>query len=438
MRRSLVIMLLLLVLSVGGLCLAHRRVDAAKDAVTLDETVLYGEKSSARGLVVDSSFQCDYRLFWNIRQTFGEEPEVRTAFAFSQAEKRAVQSRVYSGAMFHYVFGGYGASTTGSLAMEDESAPVRDVASRTRAGEKHSELVYLKDYYDYFPILLDFDLPISIAMDEDIRQSFADYFRIPIKSDYRVEITVEKNASGDVFCMGISSVAGSEMYLESESVITDTGCFFTLTCSGWDGILLDTSLIPGGYGIYYLPYAQGMQIQTAFRVDPAQAKIVSLQASADKKELLLVTQEGGAYMLTILDAATAEPLCKMSLFDDGENFWKLFIQDNFLVAQSGSRLAVVTKSAYGVYTPEMTVDTVTAKEYGFSMAWDAAVDYDGSHLAVAAFQQYKVCGYDLAVFDGNGLSFLGRYDNSLDIDLPQSSGSWGRSESVPLSVIWDE
>jgi hypothetical protein len=448
MQRSLIIALLLAALSVGGISLVHGGVDVAKDAVTLDETVLYGDGAAAEGIVVDSGFHCDYHLFWDIRYTVGKVPETHTDFTFSQAERRAYEPHIYYGALFNYDFGGSGKSASGGINPEDESPPIRDVANRTPNGEERTEVIYLKDYYDYYPLQLDFDLPgTGIAANEETLKSFSDYFKIPVDPQAEIEIRVEKNAAGEVSSIGVAPAEGSELSLDSSSAVTNTGCFFTLSCRGSDGALLDTGHIPGGYGIYHLPCpqdaqtdAQDVQLQTVFQVDPQKADNVTLQASADQSELLLVTKENQAYMLTVIDTATVTQLQKIKLLDcpSDESFWKMFIYGDFIVSFAGGRLAVVAETADCTYELRFIADTAKAEESGFAMALDAAMDYDGERLAVASFQRDRVCGFYLAVFDPTGLTYLGRYDNSLDKDLAQSSVPWGKAEEAPLSVSWSE
>ncbi|NLM62086.1 MAG: hypothetical protein GX193_08435, partial [Clostridiales bacterium] len=69
MRKSIIIVIMLLVLSLSGVIIAHGMVDESKDAVVLDETVLYGDKSAAEGLSVNIRVHCNNRLFWDTTYT---------------------------------------------------------------------------------------------------------------------------------------------------------------------------------------------------------------------------------------------------------------------------------------------------------------------------------------------------------------------------------
>ena len=54
MRKATIAMLLLLVISIGGVCVAAAGVHAPHDQVELKENVIYGNSSAASGLEVQA------------------------------------------------------------------------------------------------------------------------------------------------------------------------------------------------------------------------------------------------------------------------------------------------------------------------------------------------------------------------------------------------
>jgi hypothetical protein len=298
-----------------------------------------------------------------------------------------------------------------------------------------------------------FDLPGYYGMPEDsyAAKLFKDYFKIPVWPEHQTEITIRKNAGGSVYSIGASSVQGHDVHIESFSVLTDTGCFFTLAYRTASGEALDMSGIPGGYGIYYVPCRQedgatapdADGLVTAYAVDPESARIVTLQASADKSELLLVTEEDGMYMLTILDTQTVTPRQKLALFPVPQpaGFQTIYVFDDFIVPLSGdATFAVLTETADGRYEPQFTSDMKKAESLKYGFTAPTVMDYDGGRLAVASFQEnyagfYGTCGFYLSVFDETGLVYLGRYDSSLDKSLPYDYSLRCRPVDLdPLSV----
>ncbi len=457
MRKSLTLLLVFFILSVGALIFAHGWVNKAQDVVIIDETVLYGDKTAAEGLRIDCNTHCDYHLFWNTAYTVGEKPVIETVFDFSQAQRRAAYVHDFIGLMVDGSFSGYDTSSSSGIDMENQSAPVWDVARRTEPGEKHTEVVYFKDYYDYYPIGVGFDMPGGgFAGADEVQAVFNEYFKIPVWPEHKLIITVEKDAAGKARSISRSSVEDHDVYLDTRSVLTDTGCFFTLAIRTTTGLLLDTSRIPGGYGVYYIPFNETSdapntfmnQLSTVYPVDETAAEIISLQTTVDKSRLLLVTKEDGAYMLTVIDAVTMEQLQKMKLFDVTEDmsFDTIYTYDDYIVPYaSNGRFLVMTENDKGVYEIQISAELGEAKSLRYSPSLSAPVmDFDGRRLVVSNFQttvdyHYSnvACGFYLAVFDQSGLIYYGQYDHSLDKSPGMDySGNCLPSDQNPLTVAW--
>lgn len=446
MRKSFLIMVLMLAMSVGLVYVAHGRVEQDKERVAINETVLYGDKAAAEGITIDCSAYCANHLFWDTHYTVGEEPVTHTDFTFSQAEKRQSNNYPYPGIVIYGNYGGYGINSTGGISMEEQTTPVQAVASRTAPGEEHKETVYMKDFYDYYPIYVDArQSDIVNVLSEDKQKTFSDYFKFPVYPAHQLEISVTKDAAGSVHSISVTDLNG--VYLVSESVLTDSGCFFILSCrTSNDGSLLDTSQIAGGYGIYYVPYDEDNntidlaveQVDMVFGVDAEQAEIVSLRASTDKKTLLLLTRENEAYMLTVIDAATMTQRQKLKLLStpEAESFGPMFIYDDFIVPViSGGRFAVVAVTSSGDYELRFTGQ---AEVLQFDLSIGTVMDFDGERLAITEFlSRYDTCDFYLDVFDKTGLIYSGKYDNSLDNGPFADSVYRCRPvESNPLRITW--
>lgn len=462
MRKSLILTLLLLTLAAGSFGYIHVSVDVSKDAVVIDETVLYGDKSIAKGIAVDLSTHCDYHLFWDTRYTVEEKPETSTAFTFSQTQRHPV--RPAAGQPFEiYLDGmlsGGSTSTSGGLDMEAPHIPLpfRDVATRTQPGKKRTELIHVKDYYDFYPILIGFERPSGVVVNRDTLNLFADYFKIPVHPEHQVEIGIEKNAAGNVYSINLSPIQDTEVYSHATSVVTDCHWFFTFSCTTVDGKLLDTSYIPGGYGIYRFPrhtesgvhILTADELQTVFPLDAERTRVIDLKTSQDKTKLLLVTSEDGTYMLTVIDATTMAELQKLRIMDvDTVSEWwpfrfrNLYVYEDFIVAVSDdSRFALLTLNAAGNYEVqfEASFDKVEGLEYVFSS--ELAMDYSGEKLVVAAFQNgyYRprnYCSFYLAVYDNAGLAYAGHYQHNLDKSQMDHYPYICRPlEGAPLRVTW--
>lgn len=459
MRKSLTFVLLLLLVATGSFGYIHGSVDASKDAVVIDETVLYGDKSMAEGLVVDISVDCDNRLFWDTRYTVGEKPEISTTFTFSQTQRQPEQT----GPTFHIgldgTFHGWGASGSNlDLRAETYPLPVRDVAARTKPGENRTETVYVKDYYDFYPISVGFERPPGFAVNEDTNNLFADYFKFPIHPEHQVEINIEKNAAGSVCSIGLSSVQGTNVYSHTISTVTTSHCFFTFTCFTEEGQLLDTSHIPGGCGVYRFPrhtesgvhILTADELQTVFPLDE-QARVVSLETSQDESKLLLVTSEDEDYMLTVIDATTLVELQKLRIMradTESSGPWvpmlrNFYIYEDYIVpVSSDNRFVVLALNAEGDYEVqfEASLSEIEGHESAFSS--ELGTSYNGKELAVAAFhynysRPRSICSFYLAVYADAGLAYAGRYQHSLDKSLMDDYSLICRPlDGAPPRVMW--
>lgn len=444
MRKSLIIMLLLLALCIGGFWAAHAQISAAGDDVVLTETVLLGGPAYVQGLRADLRIQCNYHLFWDTVYTAGSEPE--TQFRFSQQEEYVRGSVVHQGLSLE-VYGDFGISGSIDLNQDAElygmAKPIRDVASRTPAGQEHSETVLLSDYYDSYPIFVTLDLPGGLmwnsqdryssadefwAIRERLNQKLKEFFVIPVLAGHRVTVSIEKDPDGTTYGVGVSSFSDSGINLWSYSAVTPQACYFSFNNRTWDGGVADTSHIPGGYGVYRLPYATG-DGETSVEPDglatvcplDAEATVEWMGVSNDQGEVLFLVQEDGRHDLMVLDGATGAQKQRLPIAEGqpDQDLWEVYCYDDFLAVHlSGDQLVILESTPDG-YCKALSARISKAMELGLSMNRNTAMAWDGNRLAIASFlwrESYydQGCGFYLAAFDENGLNFCSVYHSSLD------------------------
>ena len=477
MRKSLIVSLLLLAFALGALGAARAWVDERQDAVEVTETVVYGDRAALAGLELEYVTHAARHLLWTTRCTFGGELRTHTDFQYSRPELRWQGSPLYGGVSFDMNAGNFSMSSSGELDLEDEERdpylgmmlrPAADVATRTPDGGEHTETLRLKDYYDYYPMDVRFDLPVSRTGDYGEEQAagraFAEYFKVAVPEDQMVEVTVEKNLDGGVTNVQMSTVEGG-IWLDSSSVVTEDGwCYFTVAVQrDGGGIAEGVGTVGDGYGLYVLPaaqegeavYARPEDVSLAWPVDSGAATIVALKASADQKQLLLVTHEGGACVLTVLDRATMEQVQRLELFPidlDEEQyvgFRDLRVEADYLVAQdSMGGFVLLTPDGAGGRQIQFRGDLNAIEAWEYVLTYDAIMAFDGERLAVAAFQdgmqRHGIGGgsFCLAVYDKSGLIYAGEYDSSQDRDNTLvSTGSYSTSYVTtayenPMRMEW--
>jgi hypothetical protein len=445
-RKALTLTLLLLAISIGGICFAHISVNGARDQVVLTEDVLYGDKTIAAGLKIRLDTHYDYRLFWNIASTIaaGAEPRCDTEYTFSSRELRQDPPVVHSGVVLNS-----GVPRLDMYLNEEQTGinvAYRELSDETPLGEDNAKVINLKDYYDYYPLTVSLGFPgTDLAWpgtfwaditDPDpgtetyVILAFRDFFKIPVIEDEQIEISVRKGADGRGTSYGLGSTDSDSFRIRSESALTDDACYFTFTTRTSHEDIVDTSLIPGGYGIYRLPYFDGKtpsgricgakidELSMVYPLDPS-VEILDLGVHPQKTRLSLHAVENRKYVLTVIDIATMTAVQRIEVFDwpEDKSDWWVYEGDGFLTAVlSGYGLAVVAVDEEGGYDLRFTAE-ITDGEGPLHLETEAVMDYDGSRLAVADFARKEsgryTCDFYLAVYDKSGLAYYGVYKNSL-------------------------
>ena len=364
MRKSAILLVLLLVLGIGGLIYTHVVLTAAQYDVQYTEIASFGDVSAANGLSVSVQTQLSQRLVWNSTYTFEKEPVTQTDFAFS-TERLPWRSPYTGGALALSLVYDFSASTTGGSLLYDYGYEenvasmhgiasvdriLRDVASRTHNGERHTERVSLKDYYDYYPIGVDLRATrirnnnyyymnhmneeryvSQIADERKIREAFNRYFLIPVSEEHRVTVEINKDSMGNV--VAVSTSQESPAQLSSISVDTTRGIYFSLQTGG----LTDTSSIiysGGGHGIHLLPastiYDDEEDIElltldyenlsTVYFLEET-VSVMRIDLSEDESCLNLITEEDGVLFLTVIEIATMAEKQKLSLLEFVDSNW---------------------------------------------------------------------------------------------------------------------
>ena len=95
---------------------------------------------------------------------------------------------------------------------------------------------------------------------------------------------------------------------------TGEGVLFALCAGGSMAKALDGSGIPGGWGIYRL--SPGGDLETVYSI-PNGGRAMAFWSDGDGT-LFLLTEEKGAVLLTLLDAATLTPVATQELFPAAE------------------------------------------------------------------------------------------------------------------------
>ena len=459
MRKATITMLLLLCLSIGGVCVAAAGVHAPHDQVMFTEQTFYGDKQAAEDLEVVVRSTYNEQLFWDTSYSAGTSADTQTQFVFSATPEPPpvelnflglyMQKDVFSGDFFS------DAEPKVGLAQA-----YQDLFDATAPGEERRAVIRLKEYMEYYPLDITLETPTGVArfygMEEteedeiypnsslDTMRQMAEYFKIPVLEDEFYEIGVEKAADGNLWGTSGGSADGDSFDFQVTTLFTDDACYFTFPIRSWEGKIMDTSLLPDGYGIFRIEYQpnrldeSGQEIcdfdieslDMVYAIDPS-VYLEEMFFSEDETQIYLMTQKDGVLQLTVIDVESMTTVQELDIIDfeeerggihkihQKENYWVLWL--------TGGKLAVLDRTAEGQFVPRFCVpyDDPDIEEYSMSMY--SEVDWNGERLAVVDmfdiecfdeenqyYRSCRSCGFWLLVYDETGdMLYAGRYDSSL-------------------------
>ncbi len=454
MKKSLVIALLLICLSIGFIASAFYKMDMQKTALTIEEETLYGDKSFAKGITMTSRTHVNYHLFWD---TVFTAENSNSTFRFSQTERP--KSRVYKPELSLYTSLNMGMSGLGLLNDEDDYLlrPAKDVASMTLAGEVRTETVYLKDYYDFYPVSADLMFPdAQVEWTNYMHQFFSEYLKIPILKSQMLEVSISKNKADQVTDISLSTLQ-DDIALYSDSLFDNKACYFVVMS------YIDTSENPfvlseEASGIHMLPLETTTnfirplinQMELVYPVDPSTSKILDFAQSTDERYFYLFTLEDNAIMISVIDKQDMTCVQKLTLNDGKDHIADKVPQGiNYLVQQNNFIIPFFSDGKFSLLNEsnskeaplslEMSGQLFESSQMSYGNFPQIATAYDGDRLAMIFYQDYyQSSTANLLIYRQGQLLYTGRFQQSTDntVDRYYSDGVHP-VDIDPLSITFD-
>lgn len=453
MKKVVCLICVLTLLAVGGIVTVVKQVNQDKDTVTITEKAVYGDVALAEGISVDLKVHYDEHLLWDTRYEKDGTVKTDTKFQFSD-----------QGLRWKYQYQDYPVSINVSYDSDlDLETPkeelsglaraYREIYEQTEPGTETCKEVYVKDYYEYYPLFIRLVLPDNeiwleerwvsdsagyVTGEREIFDAFMNFFRIPVAEEDVIEVVVDRDQSNGMMTQNASS---DYLQLYSESTITEDGmCYFTLNNHTADGGAMDTSLIPGGYGLYSFRFGKpgtysmsGVDADSLKMTYALQENITILHLTLNKEQtkLLLFTEEAGEYFLSVIDRSTMTLNQKIRL----EGWGGIREYDDFLVIL-GERLSLLAVNGEGAYELRFTIPTEHPECNALvKMTTDASMDYNGEHLIVADwlmeedYNWIQSCNFDITICGPEGIGYYGVYRNSLAVN---PSAEYYRYDCLPF------
>ena len=474
MKKSAVVLCAFAALCICGIAVMHARLVGTADEVAFRETALYGDVDAANGLTLTARQSCNRQLYWTSAVPVAAPALARTEFwakdrqtpldGWYSTEGIRIYSVIGGGG---YNFGSGGASDDVVLERIRESfwymdsdgytAMLRAAMDRTAADEYHEETFRVRDYMEYYPLMVDLDLGGGVMLwwrgepyvpGTDDTSGLGDYiaeaFRIPAPENAMLTVKVTKDARGMISSLYTESDPDA-IALETQCVVTEDKCWFTLRRYGEERF--DFSELRKGYGLYSLPFAMRtepdkfgnkaadldtdvMHVALPFAEDETPLELFD---AGEGTLLLLLRSEKEGLALVVLDTETERVRQRLVLPGSGElgeEGWNVTPFDGgrlFMICEkcvryyergADGRYALLLDAPYGVDGGAQTGgDSLRWSElerYGcVTMDSPAAVAWDGERLAAAVTSyagfdrdyQLGQGGLLLTVFDASGVRY---------------------------------
>ena len=506
MKKSFVLFIMILVLGAAAVCFGQNRILAEKDNVKITEHVLYGDNSVVEGVTLELHNHYQNQIFWDTAYVMGEEPKVETDYTFYQVKQSSFPIRWSGNIYFNNDADVFGWDEAEEIAPEGLEVAVYELIEDTGASETGTKTVLLKDYVDNYGFGVGFQAPYDKASGEkrlhydlDARwlrvelyhakesegknygysndaikqiekefawlKAFQKFFEIPVLENEAYIISVKKDEHGDVVGHGYSSInvgGGSgdidvPLFTEREKydsfqfytsyAVGDGDVYLTFNTHSEKGEVVDTSRIPGGYGIYHFPYDLEKEeiypekLQMVYSLDP-NLDVQDLARDARGENLLLFTIEDGIeetdLYMSVIDIATMSLVDKFNISESREDVAGvdyLVLEEDYMVIMTYGDIIVFSIDENGTYKKEFEVANEVFRvlgleedEYYELLQNDTEYDWNGRQL-IFTNNLYNVNGYMgtnfyVGVVDKNGLQYFATYDTSLQSPVSKDENGY--------------
>lgn len=328
---------------------------------------------------------------------------------------------------------------------------VQEIKRALPADGETTQDLKLKDLFRYYPIEGDLtgtsiwaaSLDNAVYASEDsvkLGQDLNHFLRIPIPETESSGFEVIKYPEGSMnfnYYQGKENCSQQEDHFDFRSIACSTpdAVYFTFNTHTDDGDVVDTSLIPGGYGIYRLPYDREKEIflseklEMVYALDPKK-QYTDIYASPDGAKLFLVSQAARLAAVGVKDVqATAEIIDVRTMQCDrreeivcSEDTALGYDAGDYLIFRGRSELCLYTYQN-GSYKKELMLTDVDFRKPALqNLFYDnrCRTAYDGKRLSILGEADFDIEDDDntmwlwetagtveVAVLDASGLVYYG-------------------------------
>ena len=464
----------LVIVSLGAASFTFAAVRGQMTDCRITEKTIVGDAAAAAGLSASFGMGLQNQFYWRNVYTYGgadDGADVQET-AFSRKNPFPADKK---GPVPYVRLTGY---MTSGNALDDiltdpaEGYPIRqELLAQVRqefftagAAERVQEIkrvlpadgettqdLKLKDIFRYYPIEGDLtgtsiwvaSLDNAVYASENPAKLWQDinrFLRIPIPETESSGFSVGKYPDGSLnfnYYQGKENCSQQEDHFDFHSIACSTpdAVYFTFNTHTDDGDVVDTSLIPGGYGIYRLPYDREKEIfrseklEMVYALDP-EKQYTDIYASPDGAKLFLVSQAARLAAVGVKEVqATAEIIDVRTMQCDrreeivcSKDAALGYDAGDYLIFRGRSELCLYTYQN-GSYKKELMLTDVDFRKPALqNLFYDnrCRTAYDGKRLSILGEAELDIEDEDntmwlwgtagtveVAVLDASGLAYYG-------------------------------
>lgn len=456
MRRRVVIFALAVLAAVSILTVSAVCLTDAQEQVTYTVSNACGDPAAAYGLTVSASYTVKDHAYWNVKHTLGEENKTVTDFLYEVKAlgwSRYTKNKYGLGntvnALDMHVSDGADWRVYSELTNDEE---LRDVGLVRAYRELYETRIWddpwvrYEDFCEYYPLegycynsdgsSLD-GWAAYASWNYHNTEMFNGYFRIPVLKDDQTYMVLDRSVPEQIR-------RGSDYYeMGAVGVCWEDKVYFTFDAHTYQGNLVDTSLIPGGYGLYRVGVdrvsIKSNTLTTLMELDITH-RPKQMLADEELGHLLYISTWEEQWYLTVIDLNTLQVLQQQCILEDGAAEPWFDIQGDLLYCvQEQERISILQRDDAGIYSNVFEASLHTEDEQ-FRVR-GKCLAFHGDRLAVVGklvpeenrYAAITECGYTLWIFTREGLVYTAEYTASLG-QQPKDTSAKCRVQE--LSAFW--
>jgi hypothetical protein len=449
MKKYILGMLIACAFAAGMVLFVVHQVFAQKEDVTITQEVIYGDPTAAKGIDFTIRAEMNGNYLWETTHEI-DNHKTTTDMTFRKIPTKSVwyiQDTISLRVCADTSWQVNALSDTGLLPADTALPEVfDDVASRTKPGHTHTEIIRLADYYTYYPLSLSGGVNYGYMIPYVEGDLWSSIFRIPVAEDELYEVTVGKSDKGVCIQFSVKHYQGGNQVI-SLSDLGDEDAYLTYYLQSWDGErLIDEE----PYALYQIlpmpstwvgelkPSDVDRYVQKVFEFEDGVVPL-GIQRNQAGDLLYVLVDDAGEYKLRIyhpdgrktelLDEVLVRNHPRFAAFERFE-----ICEDGVLLVWDNNTFAFVEETAEKTFRLFLCAQYPEAVPFSGRISDDLEFVFDKERLVIATFHKGRSLDVDMAVFDPYGLLYHGIYRNSLqDERMHTVYGNWPASWSDQMS-----